>query len=111
LQSSLVAVFSSSCSWTFKHYITPRTPAPSTADSQEEQQQSEGSKHTIELGAPGNTIEEERLVELAESIHINPPVMTMMTEIAREQIINEEREFNGREAEETINEHTGHHIR
>jgi len=68
----------------------PRTLAPSTADSQEEGQ-SKSSEHTIELGAPGNTTEEERLADLAESIHINPPVMATTMETLREQeIIDEE---------------------
>ncbi len=56
---------------------TPRTPAPSTED--EEEGRSEGSNNTIESGVPGNTTEEERLADLAESIHINLPVMTTMT--------------------------------
>jgi len=56
----------------------PRTPAPSTKD------KDKGSEHlenTIESGAPGNTMEEERLANLAESIHINPPLMATMTEM------------------------------
>ncbi len=62
---------------------TPRTPAPSTED---EEEGSDRSDNTIESGAPGNTTEEERLAELAESIHINPPAMAIMTEPAREEI-------------------------
>src|SRR6266702_7028258 len=57
---------------------TPRTPAPSS-DSREEEE-SEHSRETIESRAPGNTTKEDRLVELAESIHINPPEMMTMTE-------------------------------
>jgi len=56
---------------------TPRTLAPSTED---EEEGSENSDNTIESGVPGNTTEEERLADLAESIHINPPAMTTMTE-------------------------------
>ncbi len=55
----------------------PRTPAPSTED---EEEGSEHSDNTIESGAPGNTTKEERLADLAESIHINPPAMTTMME-------------------------------
>ncbi len=58
---------------------TLRTPAPSTED--EEERRSDNSKDTIKSGAPGNTTEEEHLAELAESIHINPPAMTTMTEV------------------------------
>ncbi len=58
---------------------TPRTPAPSTED-EEEERRSEDSENTVESGAPGNTTKEERLADLAESIHINPPAMTTMTE-------------------------------
>ncbi len=56
---------------------TPRTLAPSTEDEGEE---SEHSNDMVESGAPGNTTEEERLADLAESIHINPPAMATMTE-------------------------------
>jgi len=56
--------------------LAPRTPAPSTED--EEEENSEHSDNTVESGAPGNTMEEERLADLAESIHINPPMATMM---------------------------------
>jgi len=59
---------------------TPRTPAPSTEDKDEG---SEHSDNTVESGVPRNTTEEERLADLAESIHINPPAMTTMTEPAR----------------------------
>ncbi len=58
---------------------TPRTLAPSTED---EDKGSEGSDNTVESGAPENTMEEERLADLAESIHINPPVIATMTEPA-----------------------------
>src|SRR6266702_4089093 len=75
---------------------TPRTPAPST-DSREEDQESEGSEETVESGHPGNTTEEEGLANLAESIHINPPAITTMTEAPY--------------VEEVINEETGHRIR
>ncbi len=57
--------------------LTPRTPAPSTED---EEEGSENSDNTAKSGAPGNTMEEERLANLAESIHINPPLMATMTE-------------------------------
>ena len=73
---------------------TPRTLAPSM-DSREEEG-SENSKNTIESEAPGNTTEEERLADLAESIHINPPEMATMTDAIRE--------------EEVINEQMGHCI-
>ena len=56
--------------------IQPRTPAPSTAS--EEEEADEGSDDTIESGAAGNTTEEHQLVELAESIHILPPMATIM---------------------------------
>src|SRR6266571_80254 len=54
-----------------------------------------------------STTEEDRLAELAESIHINPPVMATMTEATREQVINEEVELARREVEGAINEYTG----
>ncbi len=57
----------------------PRTPAPSTED-EEEEGGSETSDNTAETGVPGNSTEEERLADLAESIHINPPEMTTMME-------------------------------
>ncbi len=57
----------------------------------------QGSEDTIESGQPGNTTEEEGLANLAESIHINLPEMTTMTEDVR--------------TEEAINENTGHRIR
>ncbi len=63
--------------------IAPRTPAPSTEDKEE------GSEHlenTVESGAPGNTTKEERLADLAESIHINPPLMTTMTEMEEPRV-------------------------
>ncbi len=59
---------------------TPRTPAPSTEDEEEEDGRSENSEGTEGTGVPGNTTEEDGLAELAESIHINPPEMTTMTE-------------------------------
>ncbi len=77
--------------------LTPRTPAPSTDSQEEEEQGSEQSENTIELGQPGNTTEEEGLANLAESIHINPPMMATMTEPPH--------------VEEIINEHTGHRVR
>ncbi len=57
--------------------LNPRTPAPLTED---EEERSENSDNTVESRAPGNMTEEERLVDLAESININPPAMTTMTE-------------------------------
>ncbi len=83
---------------------TPRTPAPSTED---EDNASERSDETIESGAPGNTTEEDRLADLAESIHINPPLMATMTE-TRERIINEEITQIRREVTKEINPQTGH---
>ncbi len=68
---------------------TPRTPTPS-ADSREEDQGSEGSEETIESGHPGNTTEEERLANLAESIHISSPAMATMTQEPYVEVINEE---------------------
>ncbi len=57
----------------------PRTPAPSTTDSSERDMSEQGSATT---GEPGDTTEENQLVALAESIHINPPVeMTTITEL------------------------------
>ena len=72
--------------------LTPRTPAPSM-DSQDKDQASKQSEDTIESGRPRNTTEEEGLANLAESIHINPPAMAMMT---KAPII------------EAIDEHMGH---
>src|SRR6266702_2679161 len=83
---------------------TPRTPAPSTEDGDEG---SEQSKDTIKSGAPGNTTEEEGLAHLAESIHINPPAMTMMTR-TREHVLNEEANYLRREIVEDISPQTGH---
>jgi len=51
-------------------------------------------------------MEEDRLAELAESIHINPPAMTTMTK-TREQVCEEPTYFR-REVVEDINEYTGH---
>jgi len=72
----------------------PRTLAPSTASEEEANKESKG---TIESGAAGNTTEEDRLAELAESIHILPP-MAMMTEAIREEVGE-------------IDQHMGHRIR
>ena len=83
--------------------LTPRTPAPSTED---EEEGSERSNNTIESGAPGNTTKEERLAKLAESIHINPPAMTTMTEPVRV----EEPTFLRREVTGEINPHTGYRM-
>ncbi len=80
---------------------TPRTPAPSTED---EDEGSERSDNTIESGVPGNTTEEEGLAQLAESIHINPPAMTTMTEPV------ETTAFLRREVTDEINPHTGRRI-
>ncbi len=85
--------------------LTPRTPAPSTED---EDEGSEHSENTIESGAPGNTTEEERLADLAESIHINPPAMTTMTEQTRTAM--EEPVLLRREVTDEINPNTGHRI-
>jgi len=82
----------------------PRTPAPSTED--EEERGSEGSEDTVESGAPGNTTEEERLADLAESIHINPPVMTTMMEPV--EIITKGSTYLRRDITDKINPHTGH---
>src|SRR6266702_7937293 len=86
---------------------TPRTPALSTED-KEDERRSENSEDTVESGAPRNTTEEERLADLAESIHINPPVMTTMTEPV--EIITEGSTYLRREMTEEINPHTGHRI-
>ncbi len=83
----------------------PRTPTPSTDE--EDEAESERTNPTIESGAPGNTTEEEGLANLAESIHINPPMATVTTE-TREQIINEEIAHIRREVTEEINPRTGH---
>ena len=79
---------------------TPRTPAPSTED---KDRGSECSDDTVKSGAPGNTTEEERLANLAESIHINPPVMATMTEVGEQ-----EAHYLRREIPEEINPYTGH---
>ena len=84
---------------------TPRTPAPSTED-EDEGKGSERSDNTIESGAPGDTTEEERLAGLAESIHINPPIMATMME--QMQTVTEEPVFIRRELTGKINPHTGH---
>ncbi len=63
----------------------------------------------VESGAPGNMTEEERLADLAESIHINPPAMTTMME-TREGII-EEPLYIRREFTDEINQDTGHQTR
>ncbi len=67
---------------------------------------SERSDNTIESGAPGNTTEEERLADLAESIHINPPAMTTMTEQTR--TVEERPAFLRREVTNEIDPHMGH---
>ncbi len=83
---------------------TPRTPAPSTED---EDKRSEHSKNTIKSGAPGNTTEEETLANLAESIHINPPMATM----TKTQMFNKETHYPRREMMEEIDPQTGHWAR
>ena len=85
---------------------TPRTPAPSTEDKDEG---SKCSDNTIESGAPGNTTEEERLADLAESIHINLPEMTTMTE-TREAVV-EEPLYIRREVTDEIERNTRHRRR
>ncbi len=87
---------------------TPQTPAPSTED-EEEERGSKDSENTVESGAPGNTTEEERLADLAESIHINPPVMTTMMEPV--DIITEGSTYLRREITKEINPNTGHRER
>ena len=84
---------------------TPRTPAPSTEG---EDEGSEQSDNTVESGVPGNTTEEDRLAELAESIHINPPDMATMTEPTR--TIEQEPAYLRREVMSEINPHTGRRI-
>jgi len=85
----------------------PRTPAPSTDEENDEG--SEHSENTAESGAPGNTTEEEGLAKLAESIHINPPAMTTMTEPA--EIMVEEPAYIQREVTEAIDQYSGHQTR
>ncbi len=63
--------------------------------------------NTVKSGAPGNTMEEERLADLAESIHINPPAMATMTEVGEQQEVH----YLRREITEEINPHTGHRAR
>ncbi len=75
---------------------------------EDEDKGSKRSDNTIELGAPGNTTEEERLADLAESIHINPPIMATMTE--QTQTVTEEPALIRREITSEINPHTGHRI-
>ena len=82
---------------------TPRTPAPSTED---EDEGSEHSDNTVESRALGNTTEEERLADLAESIHINPPAMTTMTETR--EAITEEPLYIRREITNEIDHNMGH---
>ncbi len=84
---------------------TPRTPVPSTED-EEEGGRSEGSEDTIESGAPGNTTEEERLADLPESIHINPPAMTKMMEPV--EIVTEGSTYLRWEVTSNINLYMGH---
>ncbi len=55
-------------------------------------------------------MEEERLANLAESIHINPPAMTTMTK-TREHVLNKEANYLRREVMEDISPQTGHQIR
>ncbi len=63
-------------------------PAQST-DSQDKDQASEQSEDTVESRRPRDTTEEEGLVDLAESIHINPPDMATMTKAPITEAINE----------------------
>ena len=86
---------------------TPRTPAPSTDDKGDKG--SKNSDNTVESGVPGNTTEEEQLANLAESIHINLPAMTTMTEPVRERM--EGPSYIRREVTDEINQHTGHRVR
>jgi len=88
-----------------QHVPTPRTPAPSTED-KEGEERSENSGDTVETGAPGNTTEEEGLANLAESIHINPPEMTTMTEPV--EIVTEGSAYLRREIMGEIHPCTGH---
>jgi len=83
---------------------SPRTPAPST-DDEEGERESENSEGTAETGTPGNTTEEEGLANLAESIHINPPAMTTMTEPV--EIMTEGATYIRREMVGEINPQTG----
>ncbi len=87
---------------------TPRTLAPSTDSREDKGRSEEGSEDTIMSGVPGNTMEEDRLAEFTESIHINPPEMVTMTEATRKQIVEQEMVFTRWEAENAINPHTGH---
>jgi len=87
---------------------TPRTPAPST---DEGSKGSEHSNNTVESGAPGNTTEEERLADLAESIHINPPIMATMTETREQVQVQEEPSYLRWELTEGIDQYTGHQTR
>ncbi len=75
----------------------PRTLAPSTASEGEEEDADKRTKGTEETGAAGNTTKEDWLVELAESIHIHPPMATR-TEAVREETGE-------------INPQTGHWVR
>ncbi len=86
----------------------PRSPAPSTED-KGEGSEGEDSDHTVESGVPGNTTEEERLADLAESIHINPPIMATMTE--RVEVMAEEPTYLRREVTGEVDQHTGHRTR
>ncbi len=63
----------------------------------------------IESGAPGNTTEEEQLADLAKSIHINPPVMTTMTEPVG--VLTEEPTYLRQEVMDEINQYTRHRAR
>jgi len=57
-------------------------------------------------GAPGNSTKEERLANLAESIHINPPLMMTMMEMEEPRV--HEQTYIRREVTEEIDPHTGH---
>ncbi len=73
---------------------------------EDEEEGSKHSKNTVESGAPGNTTKEERLANLAESIHINLPLMATMTE-TEEQVVQEPT-YLRREIMEGINPYMGH---
>ncbi len=73
---------------------------------EDKREESEDSKGTVESGIPGNTTEEEGLANLAESIHINPPVMATMTEPT--EIITERSTYLRQEITGEINSRTGH---
>jgi len=87
--------------------LTPRTPALST-DDKEEERGSENSENTAETGIPGNTTEEEGLANLAESIHINPPEMATMTKPV--EVITEGATYLRQEMVGEIHPQTGHRV-